>query len=277
MKKHGALCCSVHAFHWLHRPPHRFLLGLGAAVIYLLMYVYQHYIRLSDTRSVKVFAFDVSKILISQSGAWVVNLVITEMIVQAASVKVGPDTTSGIQGIGWYASVFLLDCFVGVPLGLALGKGLNRWCKYIVGPAVQDDPRYQDESVARPESSSLKTFCLQNQTYGKYGPNHGDADEDISHLHCSWWISQLATWTLCVSLSRMFSGCIGLSSFALLRNRDNPMIAIAEGISEMDMSCAKKQWIIAGAMRLVLDIGQIAVIDVCNRLAVKYRAGYNQI
>ena len=277
------------------------LMAVGAVLVYVALFCYQHFVTGSDERPVKVFAFDLSKILISQSGAWVVNLGMTQLVVQRAAAALGLQESRSIQGIAWYASIFLMDCLVGVPLGIVLGKLLNRWCRWILQdvssqlsnnvPGVEECRRSRssiDLDVAafvadldERDPTCLERFCAMNAQYGKYGPHHGEQDYDSelaeASLRCSWWASQLASWTLCVSLSRVLSGLIVLVSFDLLRNSDNIVLEVAVGITEWKTSCAKKQWVVAGAMRIALDLGQIAIIDLFNRLQTHYRSSYHRL
>jgi hypothetical protein len=116
-----------------------------------------------------------------------------------------------------------------------------------------------------------------NVQYGKYGPRHGEAPVDEVTLYWSWWASQLATWSACVGLSRVFSGLIVIASFRSVRASDNIALAIAVSITNWDVSCAVKQWAVAGLLRVFMDIGQIAVIDIVNRLDTHYRTTYHRL
>jgi hypothetical protein len=277
------------------------LMAVGAVAAYVALYCYHHYITGRDERPLKVFTFDVSKILISQSGAWIVNLVMTELVVQEAARALGARQSEDIEGIAWYASIFLLDCLVGVPLGIVLGKLFTLCCRCylrqrrpglgaswsqndaqlrsIHSVSALDLSLFFDESGTLDKSTCLERFCAMNAKYGKYGPRHGDcdADHDEAALRWSWWGCQLTTWTCCVALSRVMSGFIAIASFSVLRNSENVVLAIARGITDWDVSCAVKQWVVAGALRVTLDVGQIALIDIFNRLDTHYRAAYHRL
>lgn len=308
--------------HYVHAPcmPFSGMAGLlivsimaaGAVGAYVLLYVYQHYRTGRDERPVKVFVFDVSKILISQSGAWIVNLAMTTLVVQEASRALGVGRSAAIEGIAWYASIFMLDCLVGVPLGLVLGKCFNQWCRWYLrrrqhaaagalgrvassSMSALDIAAFFDDGTQAMQqidgssggggggtASSITcfdVFCAMNATYGKYGPHHGEinAEADEAALRWSWWGCQLCTWTVCVALSRFLSGLVAIASFGLLRNGDNVVLTIANSITEWNASCAVKQWVVAGALRVTLDVGQIALIDIFNRLDTHYRAAYHRI
>ena len=78
-----------------------------------------------------------------------------------------------------------------------------------------------------------------------------------------WWLAQLVSWSVCVVLSRILSGVVMVVVAQVLGNYD-PALIIAELIHHWDVPCATKQLVIAGALRVVLDVVQIGFIDVFN-------------
>jgi hypothetical protein len=298
-------------------------LSILSVAAFVVRYLYQHHVTLSDARGYRIFTLDLWKILLSQTGAWAMNFLLTSAITTATAAA-HVQGAAGYQGVGWYASVIIMDMCIGVPLGILLGKGVNRAAQVYL--ARQNTP--QLEALMTPLSSAAAAaprygtagvqvahggehvppltpptcataFALQNQFYGKYGPvcrthplaaeeddlrRNGYSSEDhCSDLLCgflclerraydvvegmtievrvSWWLSQTLTWTACVILSRFFSGAIVVASIALLPTAANPVVGTAKAITQWHASCAAKQWLVGGLLRLTVDFTQLALID----------------
>lgn len=258
-----------------------------------------------DTRPLRVYAYDMSKIVVSQSAAWVVNLIVTDRIYYSLE----DDTT--VEGIGLYAGVFFMDIVIGVPLGLWMGKWFNEvcdayWRRYLLGTEhvpvalttnsltlsatfaeIEDDvfeaiAAFEDcegslkcEVTPNGELPPFARIAEQNRMYGKYARHHCGNECDVfvdsygPELESSWWWSQCTTWSIVVAISRVLSGLLLLGSLSLSTKAVNPLMWVASAVTDLKISCAAKQWWIAGFFRIAIDVGQYLVIDAVNKLRAK--------
>lgn len=193
-------------------------LCLFAVSVCALAYRYQRQ-QGTEIRPLRVYLYDMSKIVLSQLAAWLVNMSMTALAFEeyqsessSASLTLTavqptptvhgkappshPPRPPYMTGVGWYASVFTLDFVVGVPVGLALGALLSRlaakyWMSYvrpyaqkhIVGIVMELEPGDIDVEDLPPEAEMpcLVRLAEQNAVLGKYGRRHvGNGNEDAT-------------------------------------------------------------------------------------------------
>lgn len=315
---------------------------LGAAAI--LIYAIIWSVSPSDKRTTRIFALDLSKIAISGSFAWAVNLGIAHVSSQFVS-----HTEFPLQAVAWYGAVLVTDTIVGVPLGVYMGQRFMSWCagfsqryealhpsiarrergkkkkkrQHRSGTTNDNDCEGAYEQVDSPSggggssndddrakavmccedgeddddvTSLLYEFAVRNATYGKYWPEeeqrlaavksreefssgsfHLDESEILDKVtpkpRWDWWLAQLASWSLFVIISRALSGALMLTMAQVLRSYD-PVFTFALLIHEWNVPCHVKQVAIVGILRLILDVLQVAVIDLFNHFDF-FRAVYS--
>lgn len=284
-------------------------MGVLSIVICVVRYLWEHR-RGEDRRPLRVYAYDMCKIAISQSAAWVVNLWMTDQAFQAflspQDVE-GGDELGDIEGIGWYTAVFLLDFFLGVPLGIWFGRLVNQqaevwWTSYLSEAlriqtpiprralsvmtldSIDDDELFDltccaeeaQDVPANADLPCLPRWAEQNRIYGKYGRLHSGKYEEDSFIDAWgpaldgwWWWSQTTSWSLCVAVSRAVSGFVIVVALLLYNAPSNPVVLIATAVSNMPLTCAAKQWLIAGAFRIAVDVLQYLIIDAVNKFRTK--------
>jgi hypothetical protein len=281
-------------------------MGILSIVICIIRYMWEHR-RGEDRRPARVYAYDMCKIAISQTAAWVVNLWITDQVFQTLLSRGADGEELGIEGIGWYTAVFLMDFVVGVPLGIWLGRLVNQqaevwWTSYLSAALrVQapiprralsvmtldsiDDDELFDLTCCAEEAQDVPANCdlpwlprwaEQNRIYGKYGRLHSGKYEEDSFIDTWgpaldgwWWWSQTASWSICVAVSRIFSGLVMMMALLVYNAPTNPIVLIATAVSEMPLTCAAKQWLIAGVLRIAVDVLQYLIIDAVNKFRTK--------
>lgn len=283
----------------------------------------------TDKRSARQYTYDMSKIAISQTAAWAVNLGMTSVVSSVlASLEVSSAAVNGAEGIGWYAAIFMMDFLVGVPVGLWLSRWLNHACdaywrswlaNYLtncrqegdlsrvapydwaeppasptllagccgdqgaVGDSEVDSVALMVEQLEGtgelPEHDTLPS-CMariaeQNRLYGKYGRHHHGSAEDVymdrwgPRLDGVWWASQLATFSAVIAVSRCFSGFLIVALLSVDPHVSNPVVAIAQFVTKLPLTCGEKQWAVAGGFRIAVDVLQFLIFDAVNRLRIK--------
>lgn len=302
------------------------VLVVSVAVLSIVLCVARYrwkHVKGQDRRSVRVYAYDMSKLVISQSAAWVVNLFMTAWVFDALLYLQAKDndavsygtraSMTEIEGIGWYASVFLMDFVFGVPLGVWMGKSLNRiadnyWRAWLVQEFSLEQealPRQQSmmeatfdefndeladminsslmlhtELPCNAELPCLARYCEQNRIYGKYERHHSgtSADDFVDQwgpqLDIRWWWSQTLSFSAVIGVSRLASGVCMIGLLYAYRSPANPIVVIAQVVTDLPFTCAEKQWLVAGLMRCVIDVVMLLIFDAVLKFRSKdeYRA-----
>mgnify|MGYP001571950889 CR=1 FL=1 len=240
-----------------------------------------------DRRSWYIFSLDLTKIALSQSVAWLVNLVFS--VVDTTWLARGNhDGGDHRQGIALFADVFILDALVGVPLGLALGTRFTHWCfvNHHRNRSTSMESTRGGNVASYSSSGCASDFIHANAEYGRYFPASESSDEDDAapemsndKVRCSWWWWQLLSWSGIVAVSRIAAGLVVPLSVALLGEgtqwlpigntehglSTNPALWVADLVTAWDASCPTKQFAVIGLLRFVVDLLQVAVIDMWNR------------
>lgn len=231
------------------------LLGTITVLTYVGVYIRHRFVTRSERRPPVVFVFDLLKILVASGVAFTVNYTFTAQVSYTAEdIHV---RGKRLEGIGWYAAMCTADTFIGAPLSLLIGRGVNCLCRYT-------------RSRLSP-TSAWYDLANQNAFYGKYSDEHHAEQEYTASsappppLRWSWWYSQTVTWTLCNVLSGIVCGLLVLYSFILVRSKLNPITWIAVVITYWSASCLTKQWIVVAVGRTMLAFLQLLLVDTVNR------------
>lgn len=281
-------------------------MGILSIVICVIRYSWEHR-RGEDRRPARVYAYDMSKIALSQTAAWAVNLWMTDLVFQVLLSRGVEGEELDIEGIGWYTAVFMMDFIFGVPLGIWLGRLVNQqadawWASYLgqtlnghrsvprrsisvmTFDSVDDDELFDitchaEKAQDVPPNCELPLrprWAEQNRIYGKYGRGHSGKYEQDSFvdewgpaLDGWWWWSQTLSWSMCVAISRMLSGVAIIVILVAYNAPTNPVVLIAASVSSLPLTCAAKQWLIAGLFRIAVDVVQYLIIDAVNKFRTK--------
>ena len=215
------------------------LMGMSfiAFSCYIGAYIWRKHYRI-DNRSHWVFAMDMMKIGIGQIFAWGINLLNTHRNAQSL-----------FDPLSWYFPTFLGDELISVPLGVFIGKMVQRLARYGGGD-------YE---------------CIHE--FGRYHKSYHSDDPQWQNLYhaqvdivpkCSWFIYQTATWVCCVVLSRLLGGLF-IPFVYYIMETSSPFYLMTQWIYNLPWSCATKQWVFVGFFRLIIDVIQIAFVDYFNK------------
>eukprot|EP01062_Namystynia_karyoxenos_P039101 TRINITY_DN28442_c0_g1_i1.p2 TRINITY_DN28442_c0_g1~~TRINITY_DN28442_c0_g1_i1.p2 ORF type:complete len:289 (+),score=103.26 TRINITY_DN28442_c0_g1_i1:61-867(+) len=191
-----------------------------------------------ESRGRRTFALDLSKIGVGQGFAWLINLANTR--------RNSGELSSGLDPLSWYFPTFLGDELFAVPLGVGLGK-------LVCLAARTASERGYECWALRP----LHRF-------GCYGTGPSPS--------MRWWAIQLAAWVLCVAVSRVVGG-FAVPLFSAVLGSGSPFERLAKAIFRLSWSCPVKQWVFAGALRILVDLLQLAFVDFFNKYTGQARRG----
>lgn len=202
-----------------------------AFVSYTFTYYYRKHHLKTETRTNLVFFMDLSKMGLGQGMGFVANIVNAHR------------NAGAFDPLSYYLPTFISDELFGVPLGVLLGRYVNRLAA---------------------SSGSFQSL----HEFGVYSPISMDSATPPRPLF-RWWLNQLLAWMLCVFVSRMFAGLI-VPFVNHHLGTHSPFYMIALWIYELEWSCDTKRWVFVGAFRIVIDLLQIAFVDYFNKSRTLY-------
>ena len=220
------------------------LIGITALafVSYISIYTYRRKTG-KEKRHPIIFTLDILKIGIGQGFAWGINLINTHR-----------NSTEMFDPLSWYFPTFLNDEIIAVPLGVVIGKLVNKLARHSQAAA----PLHYFGKYA-PEQD--------NARWGRLIDSHQDTE--VQPLwYPSWFGIQLTVWCLCVISSRLIGGLVvPIVNYYL--QESSIYYLIAQWIYELEWSCATKRWFFVGFLRVLIDILQIALVDFFNKFRKK--------
>ena len=210
-----------------------------AFISYTSIYLYRRFVTNTEQRSYKVYFLDLSKMGGGQLIGFVVNLLNAHR------------NASSFDPLSHYFPTFLADEIFGVPLGVYLGRVVNRIAM-----------KYEDKS----------TFAESLCEFGRYSEielGNIQNNQESSKVKLLWWFNQLCAWMVCVFISRVLAGAVVPFCFRMF-HYNSPFYIIAQWIYELEWSCDTKRYVFAGLMRVVIDLIQIAFVDYWNKARTLY-------
>jgi hypothetical protein len=206
-----------------------------------------------------------------------------------------------LDPIAWYPAALLVESTLGTALGISLARSFSRWCRWRVGSGHGEGEDFERDEAVRAATARLARgpwherwtrwwvqFMYCNTHTGRYSPGHrpspprrrgsyrhvdeagesGNVDDDVNQgdVRCSWFAAQFAAWCTCVAVSRIVTATALLAFIRLCPPRLNPVLASAQWLDALQISCAAKQVLCFGVFRLFVDLVVLAVTDRLTKL-----------
>ena len=210
-----------------------------AFISYTSIYLYRRFVTHTEQRTYKVYFLDLSKMGGGQLIGFVVNLLNAHR------------NASSFDPLSHYFPTFLADEIFGVPLGVYLGRVVNRVAH-----------KYENKG-------SLAESLCEFGRYSEIEIGNIQACTQPKKVKMSWWLNQICAWMVCVFISRVIAGAVVPFCFRML-HYNSPFYIIAQWIYELEWSCDNKRYIFAGLMRILIDFVQIAFVDYWNKARSLY-------